>query len=86
VYYVVSHGDYMYTAPVGGTLVQFKVTVDPPTGMTKYQFRTYVTGLSLVTGIGVADDLQSLMIFGDPSAVGAAGQEVVTRLPLCENM
>ena len=45
-----------------------------------------MTGLSLITGLGVADDLHSLMVYGDPSAIGAAGQEAVTRVPLCEDM
>jgi hypothetical protein len=81
-----AHGGYMYTRRTGGTIVQFKVTIDPVSKLSRYKLRTYVTGLSLNTGIGVADDLQSLMIFTDPSAVGLAGQEVVTRLPLCEDM
>jgi hypothetical protein len=85
----------MYTGPLGGTVVQFKVTKDI-NGVSQYAFRTYLTGVSLTTGLGVADDLTfpnnvgatggSLMIFTDPSAVGLAGQEVVTRLPLCEDM
>ena len=77
---------YMYTGPLGGTVDQFKVTIDPFSGLTNYQFRTYLTGISLTTGLGVADDLQSLMVFTDPSTVGLAGQGVVTKLPLCEDM
>ena len=50
--------------------------------------------MSLTTGLGIADDLTysggngdgSLVVFTDPSAVGLAGQEVLTRLPLCEDM
>jgi hypothetical protein len=94
--HVAANGDlYMYTGPLGGTVVQFKVTKDI-NGVSQYAFRTYLTGVSLTTGLGVADDLTfpnnvgatggSLMIFTDPSAVGLAGQEVVTRLPLCEDM
>jgi hypothetical protein len=83
---MISHGDYMYAAPVGGIVVQFKVATDPFSGLSQYQFRTYVTGLSLVTGLGVADDLGSLVVYTDPSVIGAAGQEVVTRLPICEDM
>ena len=75
----------MYTGPVGGTVVQFKVTQDS-SGFSRYTFRTYVTGLSIITGLGVADDLGSLMVYSDPSAIGAAGQEVVTKLPSCEDM
>jgi len=48
---------------------------------------TYFTrGQPLVTGLGVADDLRSLMIYADSSSVGLAGQEVITKLPLCEDM
>jgi hypothetical protein len=81
-----THGDYMYATPVGGTLVQFKVTKDPISGLSQYKFRTYVTGLSIVTGLGYADDLQSLIVYTDPSVIGAAAQEVVTKLPVCEDM
>jgi hypothetical protein len=96
--HVAANGDnYMYTGPLGGTVVQFKLTVDPFSGLTGYQFRTILTGISLTSGMGIAPDLTydphkggtgegSLMIFTDPSAVGLAGQEVVTRLPLCEDM
>jgi hypothetical protein len=82
----ISHGSYMY-APTGSRVVQFKVTVDPATGLSTYAFRTYLSGLSgFVTGLGVADDLKSLMTFSDPSGFGFAGQEVITKLPLCEDM
>jgi hypothetical protein len=77
---------YMYTGPLGGTVDQFKLTIDPISGLTGYAFRTYLTGISLTSGLGVADDLQSLMVFTDPSTVGLAGQGVVTKLPLCEDM
>jgi hypothetical protein len=81
------NGDmYMYSGPLGGTMAQFKLSIDPFSGLTTYLFRTYVTGLSLNTGAGVADDLQSLMIYTDPSAIGLSGQEVVVKLPLCEDM
>ena len=82
---IISHGNYMYVGPVGGNVVQFAVTVDQ-NGQSNYQFRTYVTGLSILTGLGVAGDLQSLMIFTDPTTLGLAAQEVVTKLPLCEDM
>jgi hypothetical protein len=91
--HIAANGDmYMYTGPLGGTIMQFKLTIGF-NGSTNYKFRTYLTGVSLTTGLGVADDLTyaggnagSLMIFTDPSAVGLAGQEVVTKLPLCEDM
>ena len=85
--HMAKNGDmYMYTGPLGGTVDQFKLTIDPFSGLTTYKFRTFVTGLSLTTGLGIAEDLQSLMIYTDPSAIGLAGQEVVTKLPLCEDM
>jgi hypothetical protein len=85
--HVAANGDkYMYTGPLGGTVAQFKLTIDPISGLTSYQFRTILTGISLTTGLGVADDLKSLMIFTDPSGVGLSGQGVVTKLPLCEDM
>jgi hypothetical protein len=77
--------NYMYTAPPGGMVVQVKVTVGSD-GLSRYQARTYATGFSVVTGLGVAEDLQSIMVFTDPSLVEARQQEVVTRLPLCEDM
>jgi hypothetical protein len=43
-------------------------------------------GTSLSTGFGVADDVKALMVMTDPSAVGLAGQEVITKTPLCEDM
>ena len=82
---IISHGNYMYVGPVGGNVVQFAVTFDQ-NGQSSYQFRTYVTGLSILTGLGVAEDLHSLMIYTDPTTLGLASQEVVTKLPLCEDM
>jgi len=95
--HVAPNGDmYMYTGPTGGTIVQFKLTKQPFSGTTQYTFRTYITGLSILTGIGTADDLSysdpgsngqgSLMIYTDPTALGLSGDEIVTRLPLCEDM
>ncbi len=62
------------------------MTIDPISGLSSYQFRTYLTGVSITSGLGVADDLKSLMVYTDPSTVGLAGQGVVTKLPLCEDM
>ena len=76
---------YMYTGPLGGTVVQFHLGKDN-VGRTTYKQRTYLTGVSLSTGLGVASDLGSLMVMTDPSAIGLAGQEVITKLPLCEDM
>jgi hypothetical protein len=83
---MISHGQYLYIGPIGGTVVQFAVTTDPFSGFSHYDFRTYLTGLSILTGLGVAEDLRSLMIYTDPTAVGLAGQEIVTKVPLCEDM
>ena len=79
---MIRHGQYMY-APTGGTVVQFKVTVDPVSGLSQYRFRTYATGLTFVSGLGVADDLQSLIVYGTPNF---PSEEFVTKLPLCEDM
>ena len=90
---LISHGSYMYVsssaAEAGGnsSVVQFKVTVDPVSGLSHYELRTYLSGnVPVVTGLGVADDLGSLMVFTDPSGIGLAGQEVITKLPLCEDL
>jgi hypothetical protein len=80
------HGQYVYMGPVGGTGVQFKLNVDPFSGQTNYAFRTYITGLAIETGIGVADDLGSIIWYNDPSGIGAAAQEDLTKAPLCEDM
>jgi hypothetical protein len=80
------HGQYVYMGPIGGTAVQFKVSVDPFSGFSNYFFRTYITGLSLTTGIGVADDLGSVIFYNDPSGIGAAAQEALTKAPLCEDV
>jgi hypothetical protein len=83
---IISRGSYMY-ASTGNRVVQFKVTVDPVSGLSHYAFRTYLTGLSgVVTGLGVADDLKSVMTFTDPTGLGLAGQEAIVKLPLCEDM
>jgi hypothetical protein len=83
---LITHGNYMYTGPIGGTIMQFYVTQDPISNLTNYQFRTLVTGLSIVTGLGIAEDQKALMIYSDPTAIGLASQEVVTKMPLCEDM
>jgi len=77
----------MYAGSLSGTVVQIKVIVDPLTGLSQYASRTYLSGLSsFITGLGVADDLQSLMTFTDPSGIGMTGQEVIVKAPLCEDM
>jgi hypothetical protein len=83
---LISHGKYMYTGPIGGTVYQFLVKVNPFSGRSEYKFRTYVTGLSIVTGLGTDDALQSLFIYSDPTVIGLSGREFVTKVPLCEDM
>jgi hypothetical protein len=83
---LISHGNYMYTGPIGGTVYQFLVKVNPISGLSEYRHRTYATGLSIVTGLGTDDALQSLFIYTDPTAIGLAAREFVTKLPLCEDM
>ena len=70
----------------GVDIANVKMSINPFDGTSKYQFRTYITGLSILTGLGIAGDLQSLMIYTDPTTLGLAAQEVVTKLPLCEDM
>jgi len=82
----ISGDKYMYAGPLGGVVVQFKLGIDPISGLTQYNFRTYITGLSLITGLGIAEDLQSLFVMNDPSAVGLAGQERMTKVTICEDM
>ena len=76
---------YIYTGPLGGLVIQAHLGKDL-VGRTTYKTRTYPSGILLSTGLGVADDLGSLMVMTDPSAVGLAGQEAVTKTPLCEDM
>jgi hypothetical protein len=83
---LISHGKYMYTGPIGGTVYQFLVKTNPLSGLSQYRHRTYATGLSIVTGLGTDDALQSLFIYTDPTAIGLAAREFVTKLPLCEDM
>jgi len=76
---------YIYTGPLGGLVIQAHLGTDF-VGRTTYKTRTYLSGISLSTGLGVAPDLKSLMVMTDPSAVGLSGQEVITKTPLCEDM
>ena len=63
------------------------MTVDPVTGSSHYALRTYFSGGSgPTTGLGVADDLNSFMAFTDASGIGLAAQEVIFKMPLCEDM
>jgi hypothetical protein len=80
-----SHGSYMYLGTNLGPVVQIKVATNPTSGLSSYTLRTYVTGLSVVSSVGVADDLESLMVFSTPFTVGMA-PGVWTKLPVCEDM
>jgi hypothetical protein len=84
---VIHHGQYMYVGPqVAGSITQIKVTTNPISGVSTYKSRTYLSGVPVTTGLGVADDLKSLVVYTDPSAAGVAAAEIVTKLPLCEDM
>jgi hypothetical protein len=84
---VIHHGQYMYVGPqFAGSITQVKVTTNPISGVSTYKSRTYLSGVPVTTGLGVADDLKSLMVFTDPSVVGTPAAEVVKKLPLCEDM
>jgi len=88
---IVTHGSYMYVGlEGGGTITQFKVTTDPISGLSQYKFRTYMTGgVGLTNGLGVADDIGSLLLYVNPNVpvrgVGGNIPETVTKLPLCED-
>jgi hypothetical protein len=81
-----SHGSYMYLGTNLGPVVQIKVTTNPISGLSSYALRTYVTGLSTISSVGVADDLGSLMVFSNPPAVVGLSAGAWTKLPLCEDM
>ena len=79
-----SHGSYMYLGTNAGPVVQIKVTTNPASGLSSFALRTYLTGTSVISSVGVADDLGSLMVFSNPPTVGLPG--FWTKLPLCEDM
>jgi hypothetical protein len=88
---MIRHGRYMYTSttatsvglPPGDMVVQFKVTVDPASGLSQYRIRSYVTGLPAVTGLGVADDLESLMVYTSKQTLVPEPLVFIAKLPLC---
>jgi hypothetical protein len=82
---MIRDGRYMHAGLAGSSVVQFKLTVDPLSGLTQYSSRTYANGFAPVTGLGIASDIKSLMVFSDPTG-GVARQEVVTKLPVCEDI
>jgi hypothetical protein len=79
---IISHGSFMYTGGTAQPVVQVKVTANP-NGTSRYALRTYASGIAGVTGLGVADDLKSLMVFTNS---GPLGQTVIFKLPLCEDL
>jgi hypothetical protein len=83
---IISHGSYMYAGGTAGPTLQSKVTSDPVSGLSQYANRTYVSGLAITTGLGVADDLKSFMDFTDLSGIGSFNREEIVKLPLCEDM
>jgi hypothetical protein len=82
----IAHNGSLYAATAAGPVVQFKVTHDAATGHSLYTSRTYAQGFAAATGLGVASDLKSLMVYSDSSGAGVTRQEVVTKLPLCEDI
>ena len=74
----------MYLGTNLGPVVQIKVTTNPASGLSSYSLRPYVTGLSTISSVGVADDLGSVMVFSSPPTAGLPG--FWTKLPLCEDM
>ena len=83
---LIAHNGYLYAAAAAGPVVQFKVTHDAATGHSLYTSRTYAQGFAAATGLGVANDLKSLMVYSDPSGAGVPGQGIITKLPLCEDI
>ncbi len=83
---LVSHGQYLYHGIKGGLLIQAKLAVDPTTGATVITQRNYGNSFPNITGVGFSEGLQSMMVYSDPTAVGSTAQEVVTKLPVCEDM
>ena len=84
----VSHGDYIYRAIFGGLIQQFKLTVSLTAAgkpVTTVTGRTYGS-FPNPTGLGFSDGLNSLMVYDDMSNILAAQREVVTRVPICEDM
>jgi len=77
---------YIYAPPVGGTVAQLRLVTDQGSGLTVYQIRTYISGLPLVTGLGVDDGHGAFIVYSDSSAIGSPGREFVTMWPLCEDM
>jgi hypothetical protein len=41
---LITRGSYMYASPTNLTVVQFKVTVDPMFGLSRYASRLYISG------------------------------------------
>jgi len=64
-------------------VVQFKVTIDPVSGLSQYRIRGYAAGLpAFLSGLGVADDLKSIMVYGQTNGLDF----VTVKLPLCEDL
>jgi hypothetical protein len=81
--FLLRHGSYIYAGTSAGQVLQFKVTVDPVSGITLMPLRLYVAGLALVTGIGIADDLKSLIVYDQ---ILTTGSWEAIKVPLCEDM
>jgi hypothetical protein len=79
----------MYAGLDGGPTIQLKMSIDPASGLSNYNFRIYATKLPLlvgsVVGLGVADHQHSLVVFNKLPAAGGQSWPV-TKPPLCEDM
>jgi hypothetical protein len=82
----VSHGNYLYRAIKGGALSQFKLVTTTGTTGTTITARNYAIALPSPTGIGFSNTLNAMLVYGDPSGIGAPGAEVVVKLPICEDI
>lgn len=81
---LVSHGQYLYRGVKGGIVYQAKLA-GSTTGTTITQ-RFFGLGFTSPTGFGFSEGSGSTMIYDDPSALGLAAQERITKLPICEDM
>jgi hypothetical protein len=77
------HGSYLYVGTTAGQVVQFKVTVEPG-GISIFPLRFYVGGLDLITGIGIADDLKSLVVYNALQGADVRWESI--KMPLCEDI
>ncbi len=75
---LIKHGSYIYAGTWGGQVLQFKA-ISFPDVLSSFPVRSYIAGLGTLSieGIGVADDLKSLMVSTTNGTI---------KMPLCEDM